>query len=322
MGCLEKLALAGAFAALLAQPARAADLFGMPAPDPSFETTLDQPTELGSGWYLKVDGGLGQESVPALASSTSGSKAIASINFGAGYKFNQWFRADLTFDVRQGLAGSASTLNLANGTPIICPYQLQGLTSQGANPVLLGYLWSQQAGTCSQTSAATINSIASLVNGYVDLGTWHGVTPYVGAGLGAAKVDATSSVSFFKTSDGSPFAADYTPTGAYPAIWVDQAGNPITNGGGTTTTPVGQPVVPGTTTPVSFGPQKWNQSAKKTSYNLAWALMAGVAYDISDHAKLDLGFRYLNLGSVSSIGGASTALTAKEVRFGLRYMID
>jgi opacity protein-like surface antigen len=38
-------------------------------------------------------------------------------------------------------------------------------------------------------------------------------------------------------------------------------------------------------------------SSSKSQTNLAWALMAGTSYDLSQAAKLDLGYRYLNLGS-------------------------
>jgi opacity protein-like surface antigen len=56
--------------------------------------------------------------------------------------------------------------------------------------------------------------------------------------------------------------------------------------------------------------------------------MAGFAYDISDHAKLDVGYRYLNAGKYTSApspitGQTSTrTLSSQEVRVGLRYMID
>jgi len=55
--------------------------------------------------------------------------------------------------------------------------------------------------------------------------------------------------------------------------------------------------------------------------------MAGVAVALADHVQLDAGYRYLNLGTVSSVsaatGGAVTrTVTANEVRAGLRYSID
>ena len=52
-------------------------------------------------------------------------------------------------------------------------------------------------------------------------------------------------------------------------------------------------------------------------HNLAFAVMAGIAIDVYDHVKLDLGYRYLNNGTV---GGARVDF--QEARAGLRYVID
>ena len=48
-------------------------------------------------------------------------------------------------------------------------------------------------------------------------------------------------------------------------------------------------------TPVAF-----SRVADKTRTNLAWALMAGLSYDITSNLKLDLGYRYINLGDIRS----------------------
>lgn len=62
--------------------------------------------------------------------------------------------------------------------------------------------------------------------------------------------------------------------------------------------------------------------------NFAWALMAGVAYNFSPNLALDVGYRYLNLGSVDSgnvPAGAGNGhfkyddIAAHEVRVGVRY---
>jgi len=53
--------------------------------------------------------------------------------------------------------------------------------------------------------------------------------------------------------------------------------------------------------------------------------MAGVAYDIQDNLKIDVGYRYLNAGNYTSLPGfwtqraaPSSAITSHEVRVGLR----
>lgn len=71
----------------------------------------------------------------------------------------------------------------------------------------------------------------------------------------------------------------------------------------------------------------------KASTSFAWALMAGAAIDLDINTKLDLGYRYVNLGSnlavstdiinchCGTIGSPLTGsdLDSHEVRIGLRY---
>jgi opacity protein-like surface antigen len=63
-------------------------------------------------------------------------------------------------------------------------------------------------------------------------------------------------------------------------------------------------------------------------WNFAWALMAGVAYNFTPNLALDVGYRYLNLGSVDSgtVPAASGTghfkyddIAAHEIRVGMRY---
>jgi opacity protein-like surface antigen len=69
--------------------------------------------------------------------------------------------------------------------------------------------------------------------------------------------------------------------------------------------------------------------------NFAWALMAGTSYDLSSNAKLDIGYRYLNMGSGIAVAtglidcrcgttGSPLKLSdleAHEVRIGVRWML-
>ncbi|MDP3255324.1 MAG: outer membrane beta-barrel protein [Bosea sp. (in: a-proteobacteria)] len=61
----------------------------------------------------------------------------------------------------------------------------------------------------------------------------------------------------------------------------------------------------------------YGDSADKT--NFAWALMAGVSYDVTSNLKLDIGYRYLNMGDGPTIGlrGANGLLAnpSSSVRF-------
>jgi opacity protein-like surface antigen len=73
----------------------------------------------------------------------------------------------------------------------------------------------------------------------------------------------------------------------------------------------------------------------KSQTNVAWALMVGTSYDLSPNAKLDLGYRYVNLGSgiATSTGlidctcGTTgqplklSDLAAHEFRIGIRWQL-
>lgn len=61
----------------------------------------------------------------------------------------------------------------------------------------------------------------------------------------------------------------------------------------------------------------YGASADKTDF--AWALMAGVSYDVTSNLKLDIGYRYLNMGDGPTVGlrGANGLLAnpSSAVRF-------
>jgi opacity protein-like surface antigen len=71
----------------------------------------------------------------------------------------------------------------------------------------------------------------------------------------------------------------------------------------------------------------FDRSQLSFTYRFAWAAMAGVAIAITDHAQLDVGYRFLDLGPITGISPVTgTTVTqrvrANEVRAGVRYMID
>jgi opacity protein-like surface antigen len=79
---------------------------------------------------------------------------------------------------------------------------------------------------------------------------------------------------------------------------------------------------------ISFTNQNWNRSISVTHYTMAWALMAGLGFQISPSATLDVGYRYLNAGTstllVTPQTGASVKLpnVSQDIRIGIRYMAD
>jgi opacity protein-like surface antigen len=265
-----------------------------------------QMMEFGTGWYLRGDIAAAREKRPKLDSALSFPTAAAvsqnnwSVSLGAGYQFTNMFRSDMTFDYRHTAKASGAAAK------VVCPYAPATLTDQTTN-LPVGVLYNPND-TCTPRQEASLATYDVMLNGYVDLGNWSGLTPYVGAGAGISSILSRGAVNYIKDSDNTPYAADLTITGV-PAIWKDA--------GGTTLNP--QPNI-------AFTKQNWDKASRSRDWNLAWALMAGVAYDINKNAKFDIGYRYLNLGSytTTSLAGVSktTSFTAHEVRAGIRYMID
>jgi opacity protein-like surface antigen len=88
-----------------------------------------------------------------------------------------------------------------------------------------------------------------------------------------------------------------------------------------------------------FAPGFGFSSADASSWNLAWSAQAGIAYNVSSNLKLEMAFRYLNLGSVktpvvncSSLGCVNTGGPAAfytltnfdslDFKLGMRWMFQ
>jgi opacity protein-like surface antigen len=169
MRSVKYLVAAGA-ASLLSSAAFAADMAIAPPPMPY----APPPVEDFGGWYLRGDIGFSNQNVKnvldtnsaaynnvAVAQTSSfGSAGIFS--GGVGYQFNNWFRADVTGEYRG--KSNFTGLDVVTGTG---PFT--------------GFVGTDQY-------TATKSELLFLANAYVDLGTWWCVTPFVGAGVGTARV--------------------------------------------------------------------------------------------------------------------------------------
>lgn len=163
MAKLSTYALAGALVFALAPAAvRAADL-----PEPPL-LEAPEPVEFGSSWYLRGDVGYKFYRKPDVRYSST--KFIsedlddtAVIGGGVGYKVNSWIRTDLTLDYE-----FKSDFN----GKLFCP----------CGP----------AGDPYSREKAEISALTTLANAYVDIGTWHGITPYIGAGVGASRIKVSN----------------------------------------------------------------------------------------------------------------------------------
>ncbi|MBM3608486.1 MAG: porin family protein [Alphaproteobacteria bacterium] len=171
MGSLKALVYSSVLATMASGAAFAADLL---PPPPAAEPPMAVAAAAEfSGWYLRGDVGAGINRtqsvsstfaagfvVPGLQYDRSSIRGHGIVGIGAGYQFNDWFRADVTGEYNFGSRWQAieSYADVAYGA----------------------------AGRCMNLYNAKVGGGAFLLNGYVDLGTWYHITPYVGAGVGMA----------------------------------------------------------------------------------------------------------------------------------------
>jgi opacity protein-like surface antigen len=146
----------------LGAAANAADMRRFPSALPPLETPPLLVDEFSSGWYLRGDVGYRfkneVDKVESLGpTSNTRDNALDKswvIGGGFGYKW-EWLRADLTVDY--------------------------GTKSQ----------FSSDSPLLTKDFRGKIDNATALLNFYGDLGTWWGLTPYIGAGLGGAWVQVS-----------------------------------------------------------------------------------------------------------------------------------
>ncbi len=292
---LKSLAVAGVLAVTLGGGAFAADML-RPQSEPLIGTP-EQALEFGTGWYLRGDVTFHREKAPSffpggLPGYDGKTLNLGAVSVGAGYKFNNWFRTDLTFDYHQRLKANNQS------DQFDCPIEVRGMNDGATGNAIGIYAVNNQ---CVARQNARLQRVALLMNAHADLGTWAGVTPYIGAGIGASHGKVQGNYNWFDQAANTPYGPTLTLPGGYPVIWRDEFGNMVR--------------VP----PVeNFGTQDRSRTLHRSRINLAWAVMAGFAIDVSPNAKIDFGYRFLNIGSF----GTEKAKGLHEVRLGFRYMVD
>ena len=170
--------------ATVVQRVRAADLA---YPPPPVFNEPDAKFEFGTGWYLRGDASFGPEDQPRLTAvgfDTSRTDIGWGAGGGIGYRFTSGFRADVTADYLDPLNSSADIGGIA--------YR-DGLQRYDA-----------------------------LANIYFDLGTWYGLTPYVGAGAGVAVFNPTQRATSLVA--GAPLPAIRNPGSSTEFAWAAMAG--------------------------------------------------------------------------------------------------
>lgn len=145
--------------------AKAADMSRLP----TSKRVVQVDEEPIPGFYLRGDIGTATHSVASasynnITTGTINPLTGASVSranmggIGMGFK-SGYFRVDTTVDYR-------NIANYSDATPCFS-------TTCGANTV---------------KNSAKVESVALMLNGYIDLGTWFSFTPYVGAGFGLGMV--------------------------------------------------------------------------------------------------------------------------------------
>jgi opacity protein-like surface antigen len=247
-------------------------------------TTVAEPPyledlEAGTNWYLRGD--IGYDTANADFTRTwstqtdiTGEQTGESWSFGAGVGYNFGLvRTDVTIDM----------IGEMDATGARAESTCDGFT-----------------GSCSTTESTAISAIPILANAYIDLGTWGGFTPYIGAGLGAAMVTYDD----WTTRETCVTTAGQT----CPAIHANTAPS---------------------TTVRSF------TNEGSSNWYFAYALMAGTSYALSDVFALDLGYRYLGIADGAAVAGykynnagsdlgviKAKGRNLQDVRLGLRYYFN
>jgi len=222
------------------------------------------PPVVFKGWYLRGDIGYSNQMVDSLDNALYATTAGVTnqykeftgapfADFGIGYRWNRYLRFDVTGEYRSKAE--------FNGADV--------------------YVDAGGAGTFPDTYFGKKSEWLALANMYIDLGTWHGITPFVGGGLGAANVRF----------------------GAFSDIGIGTAGDPA----------------------IAY-------AGAHDEWNFAWALYAGLGFDITDAFTVEVAYRYLDLGDgqtgdlVASDGTnlinnpmIFNDITSHDVRVGFRY---
>jgi opacity protein-like surface antigen len=187
----------------LSSGAFAADMAIAPAP-----MYGPPPVQDFGGWYLRGDIGFSNQQVtkvrngnsnlyPAgqVLTETSAFDTGGIFGVGAGYQFNNWFRADVTGQYR----GKANFKGLDLFTN---PGGATGFDLYGASK----------------------SEWLLLANAYIDLGTWWCMTPFIGAGVGTSRVSIANFTDIGQYSLGGPSWASAPNDSKWNMAWALHAG--------------------------------------------------------------------------------------------------
>jgi opacity protein-like surface antigen len=181
--------------------AQAADLYVPPQPQPP--EIVYREVSYG-GWYLRGDLNYHWSKLRDTEYITYGCcapdpgtddfdttdlKGAFSLGAGIGYKVNSYFRTDLTADYWFDADFTGTSSGTCGGVP------------------------------CTSTDTTSYSALLLLANAYVDLGTYQGITPYLGAGIGGAYVMWDDLV-----NDATPGVSTHSGVSSWRFAWALMAG--------------------------------------------------------------------------------------------------
>jgi opacity protein-like surface antigen len=196
-----KFFVAAGAASLSSSMAFAADM-PMITPPPMY---APPPVQDFGGWYLRGDIGFSNQRVKNIAMADGRNAQLLSLQettafdtagvfgVGVGYQFNNWLRGDITGQFR----GNSNF----KGADVITFPAGGGVVGNGID-----------------NYSASKSEWLILANGYVDLGTWWCITPFVGAGVGMSRVTISNYTdNGIVNQSGFPPVAGTYPSGATAA---------------------------------------------------------------------------------------------------------
>jgi opacity protein-like surface antigen len=192
-----KIGLVAAALVLASPAAFAADIPMQPEPVPV------APVAFG-GWYLRGDIGITNQDVDELDNPGYHDPAITGVRFpakgfdsggmaglGIGYRFNNWFRTDITGEYR-----GATTFH---GMDII----------------------DTTGGPSTNDMSGTKSEWTGMLNAYLDLGNWNGFSPFVGAGIGYSRNTISDFTDINAPNGSAAYGDDHSQ---WELAWALQAG--------------------------------------------------------------------------------------------------
>lgn len=259
------------------------------------------PVEVGNGWYLRGDVGYNfgakhNTDIVDTGLITYDYKFRDKLAFGGGfgYQLNEFLRVDATFDKIFKTEFNSNALIAPSGP-------CNGL--RFVPDPFGGGVWVPSAITnCLQGESVEYKAWMMMANAYADLGTYAGFTPFIGAGVGAARIKWREETDSITCVPISPSVAREVCSA------VGSIDQPLPNEIYTQ---------PGT-------------MVEGTDWRLAYSLSAGLAYDLTQNLKLETSYKFSGVGksgsdmpSTTTTGSnlAADGFTLHQVKVGLRYKL-